>query len=828
MAKLSRKDYIKPSSEGGNESVYRETLFYNQEAYDRGLSDHATAQLQAEQNPDVPMFTGVAATEKLKTFSTLLEKQRQDTINDIHDVITAPHASGDLTQEQTTAMEEWIARINSAEKTDGKYNMYRPESYEIPEALAGLYDDRAKEAISAGATKIEQQNNKIAQMDGTIRTATSSLADIVNTEGKSREDIQKECAAIVSGVTRELRTELITEAEVSRDSRTFTEEIEHDKTQLQKILKRPDDLLKAKTGQDVTDENRGTLVGQLSREDKKQYDLEKSTADVLKRTMHMAETAGVQITTGDGQSIDANANGLPLATYMMHGARFKFEIPAGSGHEVANYVLNGMTGDEARTTKPQNITGNQVSKSVDPEKAQRHDKAVFSRVIATHGAKIENGQVIETKGVGEGIKAIGRGDSHFGMNVAAGAYGEKDIHGRDMTLDGLSGHSYIYYRPPSATEPGCLMVGMEGCVPPTIQQAITGQAPEGQFDSHDVHGSADNFTTIGSRPAGAKFDGKTGRIESGQLDGRLENEKAVYAKQGVEHPYKDAVLPRRYDGTGVPLKNDMLNEVLSKSADEISTDIGNKVPKSTDKSQEQAVTTHVAKTDTVDKGALNKGCKQLEEKAAAEREDRIAAKKVEKQEKSLWNRFKNKVKAAAHWVGEKLGIIEPKAPEISAPIEGSFRKASQAELEEALLKDNVLAKAKEQAPKVGISDPVNVRHESGVGTRHDIEEALAAKKQQDIDSVVGKNPKEPSVPVEIPDTGIPFEGEDRRKMHGMRKTVDSGKMHPEDARDIGNSSKKIANDAASMDMRPAHEHEKGGTKGMSADKQASQKGIEVK
>ena len=445
------------------------------------------------------------------------------------------------------------------------------------------------------------------------------------------------------------RTDHIHAAETTRDERSFSEEIEHDKQALTDILSRPQSMLQQKGV---------NSVNALSDEDKKEYELEKNTADTIKRTLQFAETAGVQLTTGDGQSIDASENGLPNASYFMHGARFKFELPEGSGHDVANYILNGATGQDAHDRKPQSLEGGHVSKTIDSGKAQGRGNHVFTRVIATHGASFgEDGSVTETKGPAEGVKAMtSQGGKHFGMNVAAGAYGETDIHDRDMSLNGLAGHLYVCYIPPTETSKGCMLIGMEGCVPPTIGQVVKGQAPEGQFDSHDVSGSADNFTTHGSRPAGER-GGKLG-----PLDARLESEKMVYGQHDEQHPYQDTVIPRRYDGMGVPLTNDIIAQVTALSADDIASDIGNNIPKSTDQSVEKEVVQHQSKQDSVDKEVLNAHCPEIEKIQAELKEvQNTIDKATEKAQKSA-----EKAASAAEKASEKGGWLNKRKAKSAA------------------------------------------------------------------------------------------------------------------------------------------------------------------
>lgn len=74
-----------------------------------------------------------------------------------------------------------------------------------------------------------------------------------------------------------------------------------------------------------------------------------------------------------------------------------------------------------------------------------------------------------SKGAGQFVKQLGQRsgnldvEASFGMNIALGGFGTRsEGRGRIVTDDGTFGHMYVFYIPPSHTECGAILVGVEG------------------------------------------------------------------------------------------------------------------------------------------------------------------------------------------------------------------------------------------------------------------------------------------------------------------------------------------------------------------------------
>lgn len=93
----------------------------------------------------------------------VIERDRENVVNAIHDIITKP-THGNLDVEKHKAIYQWVKKINLGEdgkgKTNGKWSVYQPESYTIPKELEGVYSKEDIEAIGRHAKQIEQLNQK--------------------------------------------------------------------------------------------------------------------------------------------------------------------------------------------------------------------------------------------------------------------------------------------------------------------------------------------------------------------------------------------------------------------------------------------------------------------------------------------------------------------------------------------------------------------------------------------------------------------------------------------------------------------------------------------
>lgn len=647
--------------QGNGFNLYRDTAIYNdplEQRYEKGLEELTILEDQHKQQKNentLRIQTGRA----LALAGEELEKERQDTLVQIHEQIVAPARDGRLDYDdgqnpQVQAMKQWLERINNPQQLDGMYPMYREETYDIPDELADLYDEGAKAEIRGNVNKLQKQNAIIKESNTADKQRSEEADKVITDAGLTLKEKEDACAKIVEGVRNppaplvqenprgkkeieKARKEAIAKAEESRDDRTFSGEVERDKLILKQTLCRPDDLLRYHVGDDedkaskgtaLTAQRRNELAGKLAVEKPgivEEYTKEKNTADILKRLYHVQVTAGMTVVTKDGE-VDASKNGLPGASYAMMGNRVVMDVDDRVGLQLANYILTGKTEVE-EGVKPKDLIQN---------------TPVFQRTIATHGLERRDGDLVETKGYGAGVKARG---NHFGLNVAFGSYGENDIHGRPITTDGLSGHLYW-----QIGKDGRMLAGVEPCRDPSIGELRSG-GTKGQYGTHFLGGS-DKTGASGTRVGGIR-SGKNGEKELSPRDIRLQQEKEVYAErkeegqQDTDHSYADTEGPLRYNGLKMKVSEEQLKGISEMSADDIPVDIGSYIPAPVKNANVLQPVKHTAKPEVVDKKTLNEECAK-KQKVLDDAKD--VAKNARK-ENSLWNRFKR-------WVGDLVEKIE--------------------------------------------------------------------------------------------------------------------------------------------------------------------------
>lgn len=135
------------------------------------------------------------------------------------------------------------------------------------------------------------------------------------------------------------------------------------------------------------------------------------------------------------------------------------------------------------------------------------NNGVVSR-SATHGVIRKRDKVTELKGfmlglVGQ-LPTLVKTPYDFGVNIAMGGEGEKNLVGKKSSKNGFSGHMYFHHYAPHQL----MMLGLEQSAPATsVLEAIWGHAKEDetvqsdtdQFgQGHSLTGASDTFTAAGS------------------------------------------------------------------------------------------------------------------------------------------------------------------------------------------------------------------------------------------------------------------------------------------------------------------------------------------
>lgn len=170
-------------------------------------------------------------------------------------------------------------------------------------------------------------------------------------------------------------------------------------------------------------------------------------------------------------------NNLPVAAMLSHGGRVLVQLPPSSNHD--DWKVKPDANLLQSNTRKENI-----SRKVyfDKNKTDRGDFSFWrwlcgsmgsldNRVISTHGLKIadspthlpNNGMLYlkEKKGM-----TVGTGHSkkhqHYALNVSLGGYGNKSpLSGETVKGDGLDGHLYLLFMPPTEIRCGGMLIGCE-------------------------------------------------------------------------------------------------------------------------------------------------------------------------------------------------------------------------------------------------------------------------------------------------------------------------------------------------------------------------------
>lgn len=325
------------------------------------------------------------------------------------------------------------------------------------------------------------------------------------------------------------RKENIDKAIARSEQRSFIDDVENDKSIMQNMLSRPD---KSKNDPNANEAEQA---------------LEQERAGVLKRLALVIGSGDMQINSG-GHNLSASDNTLPIASYMAgHAGRVMIEIPpAGKGSE--HQFFNWLTSGDSKTN-PNDHHNPNVSTNFSGAEAETDGKIIFNRRAATHAAVVKDGKMVEKKTnaayefFADVIPSFVSERKHWGMNIAAGGYGEKDVHGNEIKADGAHGHLYMYYQPPTKDKPGAILVGLEGTEPHV----------KGELGEHSLVGAADKLTAFG----GKKWNG------SKVLDDQSKGKVAVNDK---------------YSGLTVSLNASKIEELYRQDTASIPSDIGSRIP----------------------------------------------------------------------------------------------------------------------------------------------------------------------------------------------------------------------------------------------------------
>ncbi|KTD14790.1 hypothetical protein Lgra_0493 [Legionella gratiana] len=126
---------------------------------------------------------------------------------------------------------------------------------------------------------------------------------------------------------------------------------------------------------------------------------------------------------------------------------------------------------------------------------------------ATHGVIRKGDKVTELKGFLLGVMGqvptLIKTPYDFGVNIAMGGEGEKNLVGKNISKNGFSGHMYFHHYAPDQL----MMLGLEQSAPSSsILEAIWGHSKEEGIQSdtdqfgqgHSLMGASDTFTAAGS------------------------------------------------------------------------------------------------------------------------------------------------------------------------------------------------------------------------------------------------------------------------------------------------------------------------------------------
>ena len=275
---------------------------------------------------------------------------------------------------------------------------------------------------------------------------------------------------------------------------------------------------------------------------------ERGSSDIFKRALTILGAGGLEITTDEGEQVEASQNGLPVSTYLSHGSRSLIELPPGSGDDMINWLTSGQR-DRIGHSSRQSQRG-----------AIREGKLVYNRPAATHDVELVAGEsedggveyeLEEKKGFLIGArdlllnKVLRRRTKHYGVDLAVNAeYGGRDSQGNEVRgPDGDHGHLYIHYMPPTATTPGSILIGNEGAAP---------SSPK-----HSKVGASDPVSATDS----SKWD-----------------DLSVKKEVSAEQEYENTKLPRKYGGMRVKLDHEKITQITAMQADSFDFDLAYTMP----------------------------------------------------------------------------------------------------------------------------------------------------------------------------------------------------------------------------------------------------------
>ena len=194
-----------------------------------------------------------------------------------------------------------------------------------------------------------------------------------------------------------------------------------------------------------------------------------------------------------------------VAVALSHGGRVMINLPPIKQDENENEFIQWLFGaspESDQTRKPQSY-----NKIKDPNNKSDHYKAkVDTRIASSHNVKVTESSLEEEKSNTFDVKGktgLKSTIKHYGMDIPLGGLGNEDLAGDVILPDGRHGHIYIYYRPPSLTLPGSVLIGAE-----TSRMAHTDVF--GMY--HDQRGAPAEFSSTGTS--------KGGRI-GGEFGGRV-------------------------------------------------------------------------------------------------------------------------------------------------------------------------------------------------------------------------------------------------------------------------------------------------------------------
>jgi hypothetical protein len=292
---------------------------------------------------------------------------------------------------------------------------------------------------------------------------------------------------------------------------SFAEEIERDKNRSKVLIERGERAQVNLKSYDLSDEKKADMKQEVK------------SAEVYKRALLLIGSSGMKVTNGE-KTNNASDNNLPTSTYLAHGSRCLIQIPMGSDNALINWLTSGNKDIDGR------------SKSQDHNKAMREGKYVYNRSAATHDVAIQGGKVKETKGLYIGARDyianfFGAKTNHYGLDLACDAeFGGKDSRGEAVKKpDGEHGHLYIHYKAATATEPGSIMLGLEGASPSS--------------GKHSKVGATSSITPTGC----SKW--------------KTLNKKK---KLSGEHEYKETIVPQRYNGLHATLTKENMSAIVTR------------------------------------------------------------------------------------------------------------------------------------------------------------------------------------------------------------------------------------------------------------------------